>query len=244
MSGSTSVPRWSWARFRPRLTFSLRTFLALVTIFCIGLAWRLHRAKEQRGAVAGIRSAGGWVYYDYHWHDTTTDKVDAAAQPWEPKWLLDLVGVDFFHEVTLVNLVYDDHGPKRLDNKQSPVNIAPHLAHFPQLRSLLVSGDYLDDEGMRVVGRLRLLESFYQWEGGKISDAGAEHLRGMPRLRYIHLGSSQVGDRGLAALATIPNLDGLSMQRNKITDAGLASLAGHAKPVSYTHLTLPTILRV
>jgi hypothetical protein len=126
-------------------------------------------------------------------------------------------------------MVYDDNGPQRLDNKQPPSDIAPHLAHFPWLRSLLLSGDYLDDEGMRVVGGLKQLETFYQWEGRAIGDAGAEHLRGMPRLRYIHLGDSRVGDRGLAAIATIPNLDGLSMQRNKITDAGLASLAGHPK---------------
>jgi len=229
MSGLTPPTRSSSVKFLPRLRFSLRTFLALVTIFCIALTWQLHRAKLQRNAAAAIRAAGGWVYYDYQGHDLTTGKLVAAARPGEPQWLLNLVGVDFFHDVTVVNMVYDDQGPKRLDNKQSPVNIAPHLAHFPRLRSLLVSGDYLDDEGMRVFGRLRQLETFYQWEGKAIGDAGAEHLRGLPRLRYVHLGDSLVGDRGLAALATVPNLDGLSMQRNKITDAGLASLAGHPK---------------
>lgn len=229
MPASDSSTSRSLPRFRLRLAFSLRTFLLSVTVFCVVLAWWLHRAKEQRNAVAAIRAAGGWVYYDYHHVDATSDKLNAAAMPWEPQWLVKLVGIDFFHDVTVVNMVYDDLGPKRLDNKQSPVDIAPHLAHFPRLRSLAVSGDYLDDEGMRIVGGLRNLESFYQWEGGKIGDTGAEHLREMPRLRYVHLGDSRVGDRGLAALATIPNLDGLSMQRNKITDVGLASLAGHPK---------------
>lgn len=217
------------SRWRLPLRFSLRTFLAVVTVFCIVLAWQLHRARQQRQAVAAIRAAGGWVYYDFQQAGPPPGKIDAAARPWEPAWLIRLVGLDFFHDVTVVNMVYNEDGPKRLDNERPPVDIAPHLAHFPRLRELLISGAFLNDEGMRVVGGLKRLESFYQWEGAGIGDDGAAHLRDMPRLRYIHLGSSQVGDRGLAAIATLPNLEGLSMQRNKITDAGLAALAGHPK---------------
>lgn len=225
-SAAVNSPPAARRTFRLPLRFSLRTFLAAVTIFCVVLSWRLHRARLQRDAVAGIRAAGGWVYYDYHQFDAATGKLKAAAQPWEPAWLLGLVGSDFFHDVTVVNMVYDDNGPRRLDNARPPVNIAPHLAHFPQLRSLLISGNYLDDAGMATVGKLRRLESFYQWEGRAIGDDGAVQLGKLPNLQSIHLGSSQVGDRGLAALAKLPRLERLSMQRNKITDAGLPALAG------------------
>ncbi|MCI0360965.1 MAG: hypothetical protein L0211_21000 [Planctomycetaceae bacterium] len=211
------------------LRFSLRAFLGGVTLFCILLAWQLHRAKQQKEAVAGIRAAGGWVHYDYERPDSLVTSIDPQARPWEPKWLLTLVGIDFFHDVVEVNMVYEGDGQERQDNTKPPVNIAPQLAHFPRLRWLLISGPFIDDEGMAAVGRLKRLESFYQWDGQHITDAGVAHLRGMPRLKYIHLSSSQVGDRGMETLAKLSNLEGLSMQGNKFTDAGLAHLAGHAK---------------
>jgi hypothetical protein len=219
-----------WLR-RPRfgLRFSLRAFLGGVTLFCILLAWQLHRAKQQKEAVAGIRAAGGWVHYDYERPDSLTASIDPEARPWEPKWLLALVGIDFFHDVVEVNMVYEGDGQERQDNTKPPVNIAPQLAHFPRLRWLLMSGPFIDDKGMDAVGRLKRLESFYQWNGQHITDAGVAHLRDMPRLKYIHLASSQVGDRGMETLAKLPNLEGLSMQGNKFTDAGLAHLAGHSK---------------
>jgi internalin A len=221
----TDPPRRRRFGFR----FSLRTFLIGVTLFCIALAWQLHRAKEQREAAAAIRAAGGWVHYDYQFTDLKSLNEDPNARPWEPAWLLRLVGIDFFHDVVSVNLVYNGDGPERQDNSNRPTNIAPHLAHFPRLRILLMSGPWIDDAGMQQVGNLRSLETLYQWDGQHITDAGVAHLRGMPRLRYIHLGSSQVGDNGIAALATLPSLEGLVMQRNRITDAGLAHLAGHPK---------------
>jgi hypothetical protein len=215
--------------WRLGLRFSLRTFLIGITVFCIVLAWRLNRAKEQREAAAAIRAAGGWVHYDYEFTDPKSLDIDPQARPWEPEWLLRLVGIDFFHDVVSVNLVYEGDGAERQDNNKPPTNIAPHLTHFPRLRFLLMSGAWVDDAGMAEVGKLRRLEVFYQWDGQHITDTGAEHLRGLPRLRYIHLGSSQVGDAGIAAIASIPNLEGLAMQRNKLTDAGLAHFAGHPK---------------
>lgn len=209
------------------LRFSLRAFLGGVTLFCVLLAWQLHKAKQQKAAVAAIGAAGGWVHYDYQRPDSLTGSVDPQARPWEPKWLLDMVGIDFFHDVVEVNMVYNDDGPQRLDNNQKPVSIAPQLAHFPRLRWLLLSGPFLDDEGMAAVGRLKRLEAIYHWDGKNITDAGVAHLADMPRLKYIHLSTSQVGDRGMETLARLPSLEGLSMQRNRFTDAGLAHLDGH-----------------
>jgi len=209
-------------RFRLSLRFSLRTFLAAVTLFCVTLGWRMHRAKQQCDTVAAIRSAGGWVYYDYDTPDALTESVDPVATPWEPAWLLTLVGIDFFHDVTDVQLGFRLNSP--------PLeNFASHLARFPRLKSLWVSGPYLDDEGLRTVGRLKRLELFYWAPVGAISDDGIAHLRDMPRLRSIDFRKSQLGDRSLATLARLPNLESLCMYGNRFTDAGLAVLAGHPK---------------
>jgi hypothetical protein len=229
MTVATPTAKPPARRWRFGLRFSLRAFLGGVTLFCVLLAWQLHRARQQKEAVRAIQTAGGWVHYDYQRPDSLTANFDPLATPWEPSWLLDLLGIDFFHDVVEVNMVYNDDSKPRRDNNGPAVNIAPQLAHFPRLRWLLISGSYIDDDGMAAVGRLKRLESFYQWDGSHITDAGVVHLQNMPRLTYIHLSTSQVGDRGLATLARLPNLEGLSMQRNKITDAGLVHLAGHSK---------------
>src|SRR5262247_3320064 len=92
-----------WRRFRLGLRFSLRTFLAAITVFCVLLGWWLHRAKVQREAVAAIRDGAGRVHYDYERLDFLTGDIDAEARPWEPAWLLALVGIDFFHDATDVS---------------------------------------------------------------------------------------------------------------------------------------------
>ena len=47
------------------MQFSLRALFVLVAVcsICFGLAF--HRAREQARAVAAIKSAGGYVFYDY-----------------------------------------------------------------------------------------------------------------------------------------------------------------------------------
>lgn len=229
MSSNASAPPKPPARRRFALRFSLRAFLGAVTILCVLLAWQLHKAKQQNHAVKAIRDAGGWAHYDYQYPDAETFEFDAAAQPWEPQWLIKLVGVDFFHNVVEVNMVYHNDGSRRFDNRRGPINIAPHLVHFPRLRRLLIRGDFIDDAGMKEVGRLKQLKQLSVWDAENVTDAGVIHLKDMPRLTFIHLEHSQVGEAGLAELAKLPNLEGLSMQKNRFTDAGLAHLAGHSK---------------
>jgi len=221
-SAANQAPPSTSRRFRLALRFSLRTFLVAVTIFCIALGWQLHRAKLQRDAVAAIRDTGGSLYYDYQRHDWQSDwdKFDATARPWEPAWLLVLVGIDFFHNVTDVSV-----GFRRGD--QPPANIASHLAHFPRLRSLSISGLCLDDEGLRTVGRLKRLEFLFRLPGGSISDDGVANLRDMPRLKCVDFRLAELGDRSLQSFARLPNLEFLNVSGNDFTDAGLAALAGH-----------------
>lgn len=211
------------------LRFSLRGLLIVITLLCVSLAWRLHRAKQQREAVLAIRAASGWVYYDYQHYDPTTCKFDDKAVPWEPQWLQAHLGVDFFHDVEAVNMSFHGQGSPRRDEKAPDPPIAQHLAHLPRLRFLGLTEGACNDEGMRHVGQLRHLEVLLFWDAPQITDAGAVHLTNMPSLTCLHIGSSQVGDRGLATIARLPRLDSLSMQRNNFTDAGLASLAGNPR---------------
>jgi hypothetical protein len=211
------------------LRFSLRGLLIVVTLLCVALAWRLHRARLQKEAVQAIRDGHGWVYYDYQQYDPKNCEFDKEATPWEPVWLQAQVGIDFFHDVEAVNMSFHGNGIVRRDEKLPDVNIARHLAHLPKLRFLGLTEQATDDEGMRYIGQLRYLEVLLYWDAPQITNAGAVHLTNMPSLRCLHIGSSQIGDRGLATIARLPRLETLSMQCNNFTDAGLAALSGNPR---------------
>jgi len=216
---------FSRRRFRLPLRFSLRTFLAAITIFCVVFGWRINRARLQRDAVTTIRAAGGTVLYDYQW-DFGPEyryryKRDAAATPWEAAWLLATLGIDFFHDVTWVSTA------PRGDKEKLPLNLAPHLARFPRLRCLQVHGDLGGDDVLRSAGSLASLECLSILHT-TISDEGVAHLGSLSRLRFVELHASQFGDGSLATLARLPNLERLSVPGN-YTDGGLAVLAAHPK---------------
>src|SRR5690606_28637527 len=92
------TPGLSRRHFRPR--FRLRTFLIVVTIFCVWLGWHIHGARRQREAVAAIRDAGGEVRYSYQvkYRQPSTGKSPI------PQVLRRALGDDFFHSVVVVEL--------------------------------------------------------------------------------------------------------------------------------------------
>src|SRR4051812_36620086 len=91
----------------------------LFTLFlAILLAWVVERARIQRQAVAAIQGAGGSV--NYNW-ELTPNPINIrnhqalfaptpSGRPWAPRWLVDLVGPDFFGSVKVVYL-----GPQEPD---------------------------------------------------------------------------------------------------------------------------------
>jgi len=200
--------------------------LIAITVFCVGLSWWMYRARRQAAAVKGIQGCGGWVYYDYQHYDSKTSDSDFAADSPVPKWLIGQLGVDFFHQVDVVSMVYDyeNGGKTRHDNPNVTANIAPYLAGFPNLRGLFVTERQLTDEGFREVAKLKSLEEFYFWDAHDITDEGVSQLRGMPRLRSVHLSKSHLSDRGLATLVEAPRMERLSLQFNDVSDEGIRSL--------------------
>ena len=55
-------------RKRRWLRYSLRTFVVVLTVFCVLMAWLgalVYRVNKQKEAVQWVRDEGGTVYYDY-----------------------------------------------------------------------------------------------------------------------------------------------------------------------------------
>ena len=90
---SISRPWWSYVRM------SVRGLIVLVLLIGAGLGWIVRSARIQRNAVVAIEKAGGSVSYD--WERSNGNDVP-GGKPWAPRWLVDLVGVDYFGHVTAV----------------------------------------------------------------------------------------------------------------------------------------------
>src|SRR5690349_18416285 len=82
----------------PLPRYSLRSLFAAVSIFCVGLAIFVHRASQQRNAVALVKSFGGRVAYDCD--------DDESPNHWWSHWLCGILGKDYGGTVETVSL-YD-----------------------------------------------------------------------------------------------------------------------------------------
>ena len=63
----------------------------------------------------------------------------------------------------------------------------------------------------------------------KISSAGLVHLKGLAKLKRLHLERTNVGDEGIANLTKLTTLEYLNLYGTKITDKSLDHLAGLKK---------------
>src|SRR5688500_11501631 len=66
-----------------------------------------HRVREQARLVSIVKASGGRVFYDFHEVDS---KLFVDLQSQTPAWLLDSLGVDFFHDVIHVEVYKVDNG--------------------------------------------------------------------------------------------------------------------------------------
>ena len=230
-----------WRRF---LRFSVRGLIVLVLVFAIGLGW-LVRAQIQHEAVAAITNAGGSVTYGW---EVKNRKPLRGANPWAPKWLVDLIGVDYFGHVTAVEF----------PASSNPTDaVFTHLADLTRLEDLFVYAPSLTDGHLARLEGLTYLNVLVIGDT-QVTDAGLVHLSGLTSLSYLSLANTHVTDRGmkhlnglslwsldvsgtevtdvgLDELARMTSLKGLALADTKVTDTGLAHLKG-MKNLSQLHL--------
>jgi hypothetical protein len=185
-----------------------------ITVLCIGLAWWTHRAREQKRNADQIRLSGGRIAYDFEAENTSTwiasklpiqgaRLVDfdfsgleiVERQSSVPPWLLDRLGVDFFHTVIQAEVVDCDE--------------LRTIASLGYLQELSV-GRGVNDEDIRYVARLRRLKRIVVSFDGKLTDDSLELLARMPSLEVVHLDGEFSGE-GLAALARSRSLREVSV---------------------------------
>ncbi len=179
-----------------RLRFTLRLLLAALTLLCVWLAIHTQRARRQRAIVEQIEQGIGGAYYDFH-YEAKDDGMGAKQQVSPvPKWLLDTLGVDFFHNV------------KAVHTRDTPV-----IADLPQLSALerlVIMEESLTDDEFVPVGRIDGLRCLWV-----LSDKHQE----TDRPDTTHL-----GDRSLQLIARMPALEEAYIDGRAFTAEGVQAL--------------------
>ena len=89
-----------WRRF---LRFSEWGLIILLLVAGAGLGWIVRSARIQREAVAAILDAGGCVSYEWDVWDWNDRPGRPGREPWGPRWLVKLIGIDYFGNVADVD---------------------------------------------------------------------------------------------------------------------------------------------
>jgi hypothetical protein len=147
-------------RWRSSLRFSLRGLIILVLLIGGWLGWIVHRARLQRTTVLAVEKSGGGVLYDWQYKN---GRYASGGSSWWPKWLLDRLGVDYFHDVTWVL----------------------HLERMPSLTFLYLAETGVTDAGLEHLKEMNSLKTL--WLGGaKVTDSGVQELqRSLPTVTIL-----------------------------------------------------------
>jgi hypothetical protein len=188
-AGPVSRP---WRGF---LRFRLRGLIVLVIVVGAGLGWIVRQAHVQRDAVATIEEAGGSVRYDWEW---SNGKSLPGGKPWAPRWLVNLIGVDYFGHVTAV---VSHHMSAATSDA-----VTAQVGRLTRVQSLNLHDSSISDSALRHLRALTNLTVLLLYRT-QVSDAGLVHLKGLTNLSYLQLDGTQVTDAGVEELKrALPNL--------------------------------------
>jgi hypothetical protein len=266
MDARFDKPSTAW---RPGLRFSLRSLVLLVLFAAVGLgvySWGLRRARRQAPAVDTLRTFGATVTYDFG--GTYSEKLNAPRRPISkpspyPTWLVDWLGIDFFHDVTEV------HCESSIVLSTQDANVFwDAIAQLPRLTHLEASGGMTQPENILQLARHDQLTSLALRFGNStpsdfavlqklprlarldLSDApiSDEHLRVIGKsqsLKLLDLHHARITSAGLQAVAEMPQLEHLWLSGTEVGDEGMALLRAHPSltdlDLGYTAITDPAL---
>jgi Leucine-rich repeat (LRR) protein len=212
-------PWYRWMRL------SLRATMLAILVIGVWLGFTVNRARQQRAAAEAVAKHGGWTHYD---HEYVNGKYVPQRQPWGPVWLRRSLGDEYFQKISLVSFVYDNSTGKRYDNKSAEKcdDVLELLASQHSLRTLLMKGPQATDKGLAFLKNQPNLEELYIWDSTEISDEGLEDIRGLVKLKKLHLDKSKITDRGFLALAGLTEMEHLVLQSHSFSDRGFSAVAG------------------
>jgi len=223
-------------------TISLRGLLLLVLVIALCLGWIVHKAREQREAVAALQKFGGFVHYDWEFAlgpvkvprgnsiwIPSWGKFTPAGKPRAPYWMRRGVGDEYFQSIAHVSLYVDI---KKGFADSTWVNMGPaddalrKLTTQKSVRTLQIGGQQVTDENLSYVGQMTGLEELSISWAFHLTDKGFLQLSGLKRLRILEVDNSKMTDASLEAIGKLTNLEELRVGGAGFSDRGLAHLKG------------------
>lgn len=197
--------------------FGLRTVLALVLVAALPCAWfasAVRRAREQRNLGQLIEVGGGTVgYFDVRAGESVQfDRAmvtrSKGTSPWHPRWLVGLIGRDYFFDIGSVRL--------------SKMDVLNELRTLPHL-ILLTTGPAAVDSDIEKLSRFPALELLHL-SHAQISDDGVARLPAFPLLKAVHLNNTDISDAGLEHLSRSKTLKFVNVVKTNVTQQGVNRL--------------------
>ena len=219
-------PRRRW------LQFSLRTLFVLLTVACVcfGLLGRwAYRANEQKRALEWVSEMGGWVRYHHNIADRDALGSRKMLKPLGPRWLVQLLGPDYFQEVYSVDLkgtLVRDLTPltkltslETLHLYDTQVSDLTPLAKLTNLRDVYLINTPVSD--LTPLAELTSLESLHL-DRTQVSDLTP--LEGLTSLYELRLYDTPVNVSDLMPLARLKNLQQLYLHRTQVSEEHVEKL--------------------
>ena len=100
------------------------------------------------------------------------------------------------------------------------------LAGCPKLERFNFSGSTVGDAGLEAITKVNTLTEVVCYHT-RVTDAGLQHLKELPRLKAVNVGpqfSMKLGDAGLKTLCAIPTLERITYGETMLTAASLDRL--------------------
>jgi len=222
--------------------FGLKTFLAVVTGFCICLGTIKTQADRQAKIIEQVRQINGLCRYDYQLDES--GHYDPTAVSYVPQQLLNLLGVDFFHDVEEVQFYQaNSYGYRFLkhvgsmrnedmewriflpDRQKVADQVMEDIQTLESLRSIsLRPMNDMDSIFENRLAKLKKLERITVLKGSDLSDSGIASLKNLENLKSLSVQETRIGDPSLEALGTMKNLETLYLSGHYFSDEGVKHL--------------------
>ena len=202
-----------------RMRYSLKFGMLVMTCLACFLAYQAHYANVRRRAIDAI------------------DEVESYVSPPEsiaPRWLIELLGVEYFSRIEKVRGVYD----KMSDEHLAIFSKLPELKHIStnhaRMGSLVgtfsISGGgqmndspLVTDAGLAHLSKKNNLEALILFNTA-VTDDGVAQLTSLRRLQYLKIASSEITDDSIPYLSQLQSLQRLWTSGTSITSSGVDRL--------------------
>lgn len=197
-----------------RFQFNLKALLVVLTAACVWLGVQANQIRRQREAIARIEHLGAIAYFADEWDDTRAWFESGAAPRTEPKWLGDLVGVDWLSPIVAI----------RFDScSVSDDDLCWLIDRLPELRYVELRHTDVGDRGISSMAKLHRLQNL-EIAHTRIGDGALEAIGRLRSLRSLDLCGTGVTDEGLPFLYDLSELRRIYLDSTVVTPDAVAKL--------------------